>query len=154
MKTCIGIVTVSLLLTASAWAGADFSFSVDSRHAGPSVSGKTAVWGDDPGERVDHRYRGRGAQRDQRIEILDQRLRWQRQRIREGQESGRLTPREARRLWSGFQQIEQYSQVAFADNWLSQREWRNLMTMLDRSDSEIERLRHNRRYADPPRWRF
>lgn len=74
---------------------------------------------------------------------IDRRQQRQQERIQQGQASGQLTPREARRLQNEQGHIRGAEGRMRADGNLSPQERARLNTMQNRSSQDINRLRHN-----------
>lgn len=74
---------------------------------------------------------------------IDRRQQRQQDRIQQGQASGQLTPREARRLQNEQARIRGAERRMRADGNLSPQERARLNTMQNRGSQDINRLRHN-----------
>ena len=74
---------------------------------------------------------------------IDRRQQRQQDRIQQGQASGQLTPREARRLQNEQGRIRGAEGRMRADGNLSPQERARLNTMQNRGSQDINRLRHN-----------
>lgn len=79
------------------------------------------------------------------MSAIDVRQARQEQRIQAGVARGELTRREARTLQEGQRDIARAEARAKADGYVSTRETRQLMAMLDRADAEIRTMRHEER---------
>jgi hypothetical protein len=102
-----------------------------------------------PGPEAQGRYGPRGAHeaygpRGYREHAIDARLAEQRQRIREGVRSGRLTAYEARGLWHQQRYVERMEHRFLADGWLSPRERMVLNRGLERTGRAIYAEKHDR----------
>jgi hypothetical protein len=80
---------------------------------------------------------------------IDRRQQRQQDRIQQGQASGQLTPREARRLQHEQGRIRSAEGRMRADGNLSPQERSHLNSMQNRSSQDINRLRHNGVQAGP-----
>ena len=73
---------------------------------------------------------------------IDARQARQEQRIQAGVARGELTRREARTLQQGQREIARAEARAKADGYVSPREARQLVALLDRADAQIRAMRH------------
>ena len=73
---------------------------------------------------------------------IDVRQARQEQRIEAGVARGELTRREARTLQQGQREIARAEARAKADGYVSPREARQLVALLDRADEQIRAMRH------------
>lgn len=80
---------------------------------------------------------------------IDRRQQHQQDRIHQGQASGQLTPREARRLQNEQGRIRGAERRMRADGSLNPQERARLNAMQNRSSQDINRLRHNRVQPGP-----
>jgi hypothetical protein len=89
-----------------------------------------------------------------RYDNVNRREYYQRDRIRDGIHSGELTRGEANRLFNQQRRIEAYERRSrWDDGRLDWRERRRLDQMLDRSNRDIYREKHDRQDRDRY-WRF
>jgi hypothetical protein len=92
--------------------------------------------------------------RHRRNDNINRREYSQRNRIRDGIRSGELTRREASRLINQQSRIESYElRSRLDDGRLDRNERRRLDQMLDRSNRDIYREKHDRQDRDRCRWR-
>ena len=92
--------------------------------------------------------------RYRRYDNVNQREYSQRNRIREGIRSGELTRGEANRLINQQSRIESYElRSRLDDGRLDRQERRRIDQMLDRSNRDIYREKHDRQDRDRCRWR-
>lgn len=75
---------------------------------------------------------------------FDQRSETQHQRIRQGEQNGRLTPEEADRLYQDQHRLERMERKFRADGRLSASERESLETAYNDASYRIYRLKHNR----------
>jgi hypothetical protein len=75
---------------------------------------------------------------------IDQRQANQERRIEQGEKSGALTKREARRLERGQEHVQRMENKAAADGNVSKKEARRIERAQDRQSREIYREKHDR----------
>lgn len=88
------------------------------------------------------------------LKRINQRLRNQHHRIRDGIRSGELTHREGRRLRVQHKHIKILQREFLRDGYLNRHEKRVLMHKLDRASKRIHRFKHNDQwyYARQYQW--
>lgn len=84
---------------------------------------------------------------------LMDRQRQQTQRIKQGINSGQITPREAEMLYQDQRQVRQLRRHFLADGSLSHRERSILAKRMDRSSDRIYRYKHNQHLVASPSYR-